>query len=227
MHALTLTLLLLAAVAGAPGGLAVSPPVVDLSAAHPFADVTVRNLGAGTREVCASVLAWSQEESGRVVLTGVVHAAVFPRRAILAPGEERRFRVSSADEPAALERAYRVALDVRDLGGGGAVTALVPAFFAPSRPTRAAAVRVACAPRHCRLVLENGGTVRLRPDHVAVAVVADGGATVERVLEGWWVLAGGSRVYEVPLEPGAPVSQVVAHVDLGGERVTAAAPVGP
>jgi hypothetical protein len=216
-------LLLLTAAPETSGGLSVSPPLVELSAAYRFADLTVRNVGAARREVRAGVLSWSQDERGRVVLAEAAGAAVFPRRAVLDPGEERRFRVSAADGPAALERAYRVALHVRDLGADGAVTALVPAFFAPSSPRVEATVRVGCAARSCRVVLENGGTVRFRPDRVAVAVVEDGGGSVERLLDRWWVLAGGARVYELPLAPGAPVREVIVRVDVGGEGLTATA----
>jgi hypothetical protein len=218
---------LLAAVPALPPGVLVSPVLVELSMARPFADLTVRNVGPAPREIRAHVLSWSQDESGRVVLAPAAGIAMFPARAVLAPGEARRFRVSSEEGAAEQERAYRVALSVRDLDAGGAVTALVPAFFAPARARTAAAVRIACTPTACRVVVVNDGTVRFRPDHVSVALIEDGGDRSERALEGWWVLAGGARAYEIPLTPGSAPRELVARVDLGGEAVIARTNVDP
>lgn len=219
--------LLLAAGAAGSRGVSVTPEVVELSAARPYAELTVRNVGATAREVRTGVLAWSQDESGRVVLANTAGADVFPGRAVLLPGEERRFRVSCREPPGALERAYRVAVYVRDLEGMGAVTVLVPAFFAPAHATTAPVIRVTCGLRSCRVVVENGGTVRFRPHRLAIALVCDGGARSERNLAAWWVLAGGARAYDVPLDAGAPVREVVALLDLAGAELSTAAAVGP
>lgn len=214
---------LLSALPSIAAGVLISPPIVELSATRPFADLTVQNVGPAPREVVASVLGWSQDERGGVALAEIGGVAMFPRRAVLAAGEARRFRLSSEEDAPDRERAYRVALRVRDLASGGFVTALVPAFFAPARARTAAVVHVACAPGHCRVVVENGGTVRFRPEHGAVALVEDGGATSSRALDDWWVLAGGSRAYDVPFAPGSAVRQVIAQIDVAGEALTASA----
>lgn len=221
-----LTLILALGAVAAPG-VSFAPEIVELSAAHPYADLTVRNVGGTAREVRTGVLSWTQDETGAVVLDETATADVFPRAAILRPGDERRFRIWSREPAPALERAYRVAVHVRELAGAAAVTALVPAFFAPARARTAAAVRIACASRTCRVVVENGGTVRFRPQRLAIALVADGITTSGRELEPWWVLAGGARAYDLPLEAGATVREVIARLELDGEALTASAPVDP
>lgn len=201
------------------GSILVSPEIVEVSPERPWADVTVRSRGDAPREVQASVLAWSQDEAGRVVLEPAVDASMFPRAAVVAPAEARRFRLTVVGPAEARERAYRISLSVRDVASGARVTALVPAFVAPVERTVARTVRVACERARCRVVLSNPGSVRVRPERVSVELAHRGGAREELLLEPWWVLAGGTRVYVVELPAAAPVEELVARVTVGSEEL--------
>ena len=211
--------------AGAPAdGVSVTPEIVEISADQAWADLTVRNLGAEPREVRTAALSWDQEESGAVVLAPADDAWVFPARALLSPDEARRFRLSVAGAASDRERAYRVALRVSEPGSGAEVTALVPAFVAPARRFEAPAVEVGCPELgRCRVVLANRGSVRIRPSRILVAARSRAGAAAWE-LPPWWVLAGGTRSWDVPLPKASDAREVVVTVTLGGQELRAACP---
>lgn len=220
-----LALVLVIVGAAPPDGILVEPALVELSAARPYADVTVQNVGTAPRDVRAEAFSWEQDAAGRVTLAPTGAAGMFPPRAVIAHGEKRRFRLSVDVSAPVRETAFRVALHVRDLASGGAVTALVPAFFAPAHPSVAATLRAECGASGCRVVLVNEGTVRIRPQRIELAVLGPEGVESVRELEPWWVLAGGTRVWEVPLAAAAPERDIRVEVALGGERLAATAPL--
>lgn len=209
---------------GGAGTIVVVPDVVVVSPARRWSDVSIRNAGSSAREVRLGVLEWSQGGAGGVVLEETDDASVFPARAVLAPGEVRRFRLSTTRPAPDVERAYRIWVAIRDLASSAGVVALVPAFVEPARRTAAPEVSVRCeAPRRCRVVVANRGTVRLRPDRISVAVLG-GGVEEELRLDPWWVLAGGERTYDVELA-ARPASrrEVVARVTVDGQELEARA----
>ena len=88
--------------------LRLTPEIVEVRPERPWSDLSVRNAGSAPREVHVDVLAWSQDDAGRVVLAPADDASVFPSRAVLAPGEQRVFRLSSFGPAPEQERAYRI-----------------------------------------------------------------------------------------------------------------------
>ena len=224
---MTATLLAAAVVLAAPtplDGMLVAPQVVELGAGHRSADLVVTNAGAGAREVAATALAWTQEEDGCVTLAPAGDAGIFPAEAVLAPGEQRRFRLSSWTPPRDREAAYRIALRITDVASGDAVTALVPAFAAPERAAPSTAVHVACeGPARCRVALVNDGNVRVRPERIVLSAPARDGTLWESELEPWWVLAGSSRSWDVRVPPGVEARDVMVRVAVGVGELTASA----
>ena len=222
------TLLVAVALAAAPfEGMLVAPQVVELSAGNRSADLVVTNVGTGPREVSATALSWSQEEDGAVTLAPADDVGMFPPEAVLAPGEQRRFRLTSWGSPREQEAAYRIALRILDVQSGEAVTALIPAFAAPERVVVSTGVRVQCArPERCRVGVVNQGNVRIRPERIVVAAPREDGTTWESELEPWWVLAGGARDWDVKVPPGVEARDVVVRVSVGIGELTASA-AGP
>lgn len=200
----------------ADDGVILTPDVVEAPADRPFADLSVRNAAGAPREIHVALYAWTQDDAGRVLLTSASDAAMFPARALIAPGESRRFRLSTAAADPVRERAYRIAVSVLDPADGAAqvgapaVIALVPAFVAPVRRRIGLQISVSCdRVPGCRVVLANVGTVRVRPAQISVSGAGDrAGATA---LEPWWVLAGGVRVYALA-EPSSPHDRIVVRV---------------
>jgi P pilus assembly chaperone PapD len=192
-----------ASIASAGGPVSVSPSLVEVSAERPWADVLLANEGAEILDVRADTFSWQQDEEGRVALAPARDVTVFPPAARLEPHDVRKFRISLVRPAGERERAYRLALDVREAAGAedAVVTrALVPVFVEPARRAPAARIEIAPGPgSRCRVVLTNVGTVRIRPPRVSVAVNGRDGTVVERAFEPWWVLAGGARVFDVEL----------------------------
>lgn len=211
-----------ASTAAADAALSVSPAVVEVSPDRPWADVSIRNESGATVELRAEAFGWEQDDAGRVSLTRVRDVSVFPASARIAPHDPRTFRISVLRAPGERERAYRLALDVRhaEEGADAVVTrALVPVFVEPARRSvRAEIDIVPAAGSRCTVVLRNLGTVRIRPPRVSVAVSARDGAVAERAFDGWWVLAGGARAFDVelPMEADA-VREVVARARIVDE----------
>jgi fimbrial chaperone protein len=66
--------------------------------------------------------------------------------------------------------------------------------------------------------LENHGNVHTRLKSVVMrAVDASGGLLLTRALNGWYVLAGGERRYEIPLDPDACRNASRVQVEILGD----------
>jgi hypothetical protein len=153
---------------------------------------------------------------------------MYPPRAVLAPGEQRRFRLTVLERAPVRPAAYRIGVSVRDPATGEQVVALVPAFVLPESPLESAAVQVACpGPERCDVVLANTGNVQVRPSRIVLAVDSGPSDATERELASWWVLPGGTRRYPIVLEPAAGRREVRVRVSLAGVELTASAVVDP
>ncbi|HEX9242451.1 MAG TPA: hypothetical protein VF875_08430 [Anaeromyxobacter sp.] len=225
-------LLLASMLQGAPSRdeVVITPPVVVISPDRPFADVRVRNLADAPLEIQAVALAWTQDERARVTLAPTDAVSMYPTRVELPPGDERKLRLTVVERRPVRSGAYRVCLQLRELPTGEEVTALIPAFVVAEPPVESAAVHVDCPARdRCHVVLENTGNVQLRPTRVIFEVGAGAGAgpTSQVDLEAWWVLPGGSRVYDVALAPAAGAREVLVRVSVNGVELTASNTLSP
>ena len=77
-------------------------------------------------------------------------------------------------------------------------------------------------------LLKNAGTVRIRPSKVrVVATDAAERPVFEKSFEGWYVLAGGDRLYEIelPADACAKAKAVTATAALDEQKIEARQPV--
>jgi fimbrial chaperone protein len=210
--------LLLAAALVAPGAtragdLELSPILVELSARSRTALVTLRNGGSAPMRYQVRAFSWDQKADGGMELTPTRELVLFPPLLELAPGESRNLRVGTQSEPGAAERTWRIFVEelprADDADAANRVQVLtrvgVPVFLAPTRRlSKVELVFLPPEPGRVRLALRNGGSVRVRPSAVKLALVAaDGSPVLEKTLDAWYVLAGGQRIYEVELPEGA------------------------
>lgn len=193
-----------------PGHLTLTPALLEIGPDQPWADVSIRNDGPDALVLRSAAYAWAQDRDATMYLAGAQDLTAFPATLTLGPGESRRVRLSALSPPSRTERAYRLALDLSTPPGDTDLRVLVPVFVAPIEAIVRAELGVECdCERTCRVALVNHGTVRIRPERLAVSVRSGSGAEREQELEPSWVLAGGRRVHriDVPeLERGAEVA---------------------
>jgi fimbrial chaperone protein len=220
------------------GAFSVWPVQVVLSGSRTTALVKVVNEGSETARLQVTAHAWDQAPDGEIRLTPTGDLAFFPALFELAPGKERNVRIGVIVKPGAVEKTYRVFFE--ELPGapteqtGAAVRMMlrmsVPVFVEPAAPRRTAVIDgVELRAGELSWAVRNTGNARFVLQSVSVAGLDEAARPVfERRLEGWYVLAGGERVYRSALAPEecrpARSVRITATTDLGTVETTAELP---
>jgi fimbrial chaperone protein len=189
----------------------VRPTQVTLSGRTTSALVAIRNQSSETVRFQLSVFAWSQSPAGEIQLQPTQDIVFFPPLLSLAPGEERKVRVGSSQGPGPVERTYRIfveelpplvtAKDAKDARSQIRVLTRmgIPIFIAPATPAGGGRID----PKKVRgdklaFEVKNTGNVHFQIHKARVlGLGASKENLFERSVDGWYVLAGGSRVFEV------------------------------
>jgi fimbrial chaperone protein len=213
---LATTLLALGAVNAQPRGALASafnvrPTQIYLSPKASSSLLTVRNESAEALRFQMSVFVWNQSVTGEVQLTPTQDIVFFPSLLTLAPGEERKIRIGSSVPSGPVEKTYRIfveelppAVKAKEAAKKSpeikVLTRMgVPIFIQPATATPGARIEPKTL-RSDKLTFEvkNTGNVHFQ---IRRAVVRGLGPARENLFErsvpGWYVLAGGSRVFEV------------------------------
>jgi fimbrial chaperone protein len=200
--------LLLPPARAAAGDLGISPVVVDLGTARSQI-VTVRNAAPERGRYQVRAYAWDESPLGEMRLEAAKDLVVFPTILDLEPGQERKLRIGTTAVPAERERSWRVFVEeilpaVTQEEGNRIRTRIrigIPVFLAPARRHAGAEIAgLGIERRKVTFLVRNSGSVRIRPKDVRVTVADRGGKTLaEKRFEGWYVLAGGDRLYQLEL----------------------------
>jgi len=228
---------ILHAAPAAAGEIEIAPILVELGAQVRTAIVTVRNAGPASMRYQVRAFEWDQAPDGQMVLAPATDLVLFPPLLELQPGESRNLRVGTSAAVGARERSWRIFVEElprADQADASRVQVLtrvgVPVFLAPAEKESRGEVSLrAREGGRVRFAVRNTGTVRLRPLGARFALVAaDGKLLFEKVLDAWYVLAGGERVYEVevPADACARAAEVVAAATLETSTIEARAPGG-
>ncbi|MBI2188319.1 MAG: molecular chaperone [Acidobacteria bacterium] len=200
--------LLVAPPSSARSSFTVNPTQIHLGGRTTTALLTLRNEEALPLRFQLSVFSWNQDSRGEMELDPTDDIVFYPPLLTLAPGEERRIRIGAATAFGPVERTYRIfveELPPESEGDQGAVRMLtkmgIPIFLRPAEPVAQAALEA------LRLTggtfgfhVRNAGTVHFVPQDVRVRGFGLGKEVVfDRHLDGWYILAGGTRAYEVQL----------------------------
>ena len=186
----------------------INPTRVQLSARSSSALLTVQNDGPTPIRLQVTTHAWAQSPAGQMELASTDDVVVFPTLVTLQPGERRKLRVAVTAPPGDVERTYRVFLEelppVAAPGSQGVAVQMltrvgIPVFLQPaisaSRPLLGPATLDGGT---LKFHIDNAGTTHFVPDAIRVrGLSATGETVVDKSADGWYILAGGRREYDL------------------------------
>jgi len=185
---------------------------VDLSASTSSALLTLSNESSESLRFQVRVYAWNQSPTGEMELAPTDDVVLFPTLITLAPGKSRKVRIGSATPFWTSEKSYRVFFEelppVEGTGKDAARSEVriltkmgIPIFLRPSKPQSSGAIEgLALSEGHLRFVVRNDGNEHFVLRAVRIQGVGEGGDPVfDRDLEGWYVLPGGTRAYDLAI----------------------------
>jgi fimbrial chaperone protein len=193
----------------------VTPVRVELSQRTSSALLTLANESDQDLRFQISASAWTQDAGGNMQLTPTKDVTFFPALLSLKPGEERKVRIGARVPAADVEKTYRIffeelpPLATAAQPPGAQVRILtkmgIPIFLSPQKPRYEAAVQGARAANGmATFEIQNNGNVHFSVQGVTVrGRAADGSQVFERRVEGWYVLPGTPRAYQVEIPADA------------------------
>ena len=190
----------------------VTPVRVELSQKTASTLLTLTNESDTDLRFQISAFAWSQDPAGVMKLDTTQDITFFPALLTLKPGEERKVRVGTKRFATDVEKSYRLFFEelpplavsaapqegaqVRILTKMGVPIFLTPAQSKPEARVDSAKVRGG----NLSFDVRNNGNVHFAVQSVRVTGVGgDGAKLFERQLDGWYVLPGTPRAYEVEI----------------------------
>ncbi len=208
----------------------VSPVRLHLSASRRSSSLTVVNRGSERLRYQLTASAWQQAPDGEMVLVPTQDLVFFPSLIDLAPGEARRIRVAAPATVASIEATYRILLTALPDGTApvaGTVAVLtnfsVPVFVQPRAPSPQPVAELRMDGGRFVLSVANSGNSYFVTRTISVVGRSRSGAVLfERELPGWYVLAHGERLYEVPLSADecAALADVTATITTDATSAT-------
>jgi len=218
----------------------VNPIQIFLAGQTRSAILTVQNTSGEPLRFQLNAFTWAQDPAGQMQLTPTSEIIFFPRLLTLAPGEQRIVRVGTSVAAGPVERTYRIFVEelppsTQQAAPAGQVRVLarmgIPIFV----EAKAGRAELRLSPpvlQPGRLVFElrNGGTKHAIPQVIRVRGQGAGGETLwEGEQEGWYVLAGERRVYEMPFprEECARTKAVAVEVKAGEQTLTERLDIAP
>jgi fimbrial chaperone protein len=215
----------------------VDPVNVTINAKDTSALLAVRNLGDETVRVQISVFSWRQTLAGEVDLGPTHDLVFFPSLLTLAPREVRNIRITTASPAliasATVEQTYRLIVEellpvVKASIPTTTVRVLtkmsIPVFLQPPAIQAIPHVEKLSVQGHtATFVLTNAGKTHFMARKVRLYVSTPNGQTLfDTTVGGWYVLAQGTRAYEIQLPAAACANgagiTVEVDTDQGGAK---------
>jgi fimbrial chaperone protein len=200
----------------------VNPVQVVLSGRTKSALLTLKNTSSDPLRFQLSVAAWDQSAQGEMLLKPTRDIVFFPQLVTLAAGEERKVRVGTVIPPGPAERTYRIFIEELPPRGtpepsepGAQVRVLtkmgIPIFLQPANTVAEGRIQgLGVARGRLSFQVKNTGNVHFSVQ--AIRITGSGAAgepVLQGELRGWYVLAGGTRIYEFEM-PRAECAKIAA-----------------
>ena len=182
--------------------------------------LTLRNVSAESLRFQLDVFGWEQNSHGEMELQPTRDIVFFPALLTLGPGEERIIRVGAATPAGAAEKTYRIFVEELPPSSAAAlppghVRVLtkvgIPIFVEPTKSTSSGRIQdAALRAGQLSFAVRNTGTVHFVVQSIKlIGYGAAGERVLEGALEGWYVLPGGTRRYDLSL-PAADCPRIRA-----------------
>jgi fimbrial chaperone protein len=208
----------------------VTPVKVLLSRRAPTTLLTLKNESDRRLRFQASVFLWDQNREGKMELSPTRDIVFFPPVFTVEPGASRKVRVGAVAAFGSMEKAYRIFIEELaelDPTGGTAGSQLqirtrmgIPIFLQPDETESGSRVdSVAAQAGVLRFSVRNTGNVHVNLRGVRVkGLDPTGNSLFESESDGWYVLAAGSRDYEidVPADRCEHVARFVIEARVDG-----------
>ena len=218
----------------------VDPLLVTLGGQNATAVMTLTNPGSRPLRFEIKGFSWNQSvPDGTMELTPSTDIVIFPPLVTVNPKMTQRIRIGSSVPQGASEKSYRIMIEElpSELApGAGAQVAVrtkvgVPVFIQSTSPSlRGTIDSVRVANRVVSIAFTNGGTTHALLDDVLVrGMAAPDQMTFEEALQGWYILAGKTRVWRYPLKPAQCKTTKFIEIELlvNDAMLTARADVPP
>jgi fimbrial chaperone protein len=204
----------------------VTPIKITLSGREQSALLTLLNQSDEEVRFKIATHEWKQSPKGEMELHDTKDIVIFPTMLTLGPKQERKLRVGTVVPPGPSERSYRVFVEelpplkspkaesqsqVRVLTKMG-----IPIFIEPVRPALSGLVDgLTVAKGTLGFAVKNTGNLHFLAQTIQIKALDAASATVfEKKLDGWYVLAGGTRLWEVEIPKEACAKSKVFTVDV-------------
>jgi fimbrial chaperone protein len=222
--------LLLGAGRARASNLNVSPVQVWLAPDASKSLVTLRNEGSEEARYQVSAMLWDEDAKAGMKLAPTEDIVVFPTVLTLKPGETKSLRVGPVVPFGPIEKTYRIFVEempapqkVETRATVRVLTRIgIPVFLAPTKAFEDRRVSAELSGKVAAVDVENTGNVHFRINTVRMeALAADGSKLFEKQAQGWYVLAGGHKRYdlEIPRESCGKVRKLVVSVKTESEQV--------
>jgi fimbrial chaperone protein len=210
----------------------VNPIKLSLSGKNQSALLTLQSQTNEEIRFKILVQEWKQTPQGEMQLKDTKDIVVYPGLLTLAPNEERKLRIGTTVAAGPIERSYRVFVEelpplrapqstnkseVKVLTKMG-----VPIFVTPDKPQAAGTVEgMVLARSKLVFTVKNTGNVYFLMQSVRVkALNAAGASAFEKDVEGWYLLAGGTRVWEIEIPKEACARSKALTVEVRSAEVS-------
>jgi fimbrial chaperone protein len=206
----------------------VNPVQIHLSPKAPSTLLTLRNDSNHELRFQLSAFAWDQTPTHPMQLLPTGDVVFYPPLVTLAPNEERKIRIGTSTAFGALEKAYRLFVEElprleRPGDSPSGVTVLtkmgIPIFLEATRAAAQATLEeIDAHDGQISFQVRNGGNTHFVADKIVVRAFGSAGDVVlDRQINGWYVLAGRVRAYQIdiPDQDCARMTATTVEVQVG------------
>ncbi|HEU4685809.1 MAG TPA: fimbria/pilus periplasmic chaperone [Nitrospira sp.] len=205
-----LVLFLFLAEEGRASSFNVSPLKIVLSGKTSSALLEITNQSPDALRLQLSVSAWDQRSTGEILLSPTDEVILFPPLVSIEPGEKRKIRLGAVTPRGVTEKTYRIVLEElppakSHEAEGGVIHVLtrmtIPVFLEPTKKVVSGEIAdLTLRNGTASFAVKNTGNAHFSPQRIElIGAGASGQPIAKHDIDGWYVLAGSTRAYDIRL----------------------------